>query len=302
MVTFEFPSKEVLHRLRNQQNKFEENTLLWPNIFVNASTSNFQKKIHESSLSLLCNFKGEAICKINRRNLKICTDTFLLVNCYETFEYEITTNRLTETSNLHFNYSFLQEILSLHTTSNELLLENCNTSTEIPVFKTQLNYKDDSFKALLTVPCFINKEVAENNLALILLKLIEQQKNLRLILENINAIKHSVRQELFRRVTLAKDYIYSNYNNNFSMDLLAKEVGMSKFHFLRTFKSVYGISAYQLLKMVRMERAKTLLKETEFPPTVISVLVGFEEPNSFFQAFKNYTDFTPTSWRISNIK
>ncbi|MEL6104079.1 MAG: AraC family transcriptional regulator, partial [Pseudomonadota bacterium] len=36
---------------------------------------------------------------------------------------------------------------------------------------------------------------------------------------------------------------------------------------------------------------------TNFSAAEVSFLLGFEDPNSFFRAFRRWTDMTPEAWR-----
>ncbi|RJW55721.1 helix-turn-helix domain-containing protein, partial [Lachnospiraceae bacterium OM02-3] len=48
---------------------------------------------------------------------------------------------------------------------------------------------------------------------------------------------------------------------------------------------------------VRMEAAKSTLRNTDIPASEIAALVGYEDPRYFYKVFKKYTGLTPTEYR-----
>jgi AraC-like DNA-binding protein len=75
---------------------------------------------------------------------------------------------------------------------------------------------------------------------------------------------------------------------------MALQTGISKYHFIRVFKSVFGISPYQYQKRKRLELAKLdLLIGNEIFFTAIRY--GFPDVPSFSKAFKQQFGQTPGS-------
>ena len=58
-----------------------------------------------------------------------------------------------------------------------------------------------------------------------------------------------------------------------------------------------GTNFQNLLNSVREDLANYYLKNSDLTHTQISFLLGFNDPNSFFRAFHNWTGTTPESAR-----
>lgn len=58
-----------------------------------------------------------------------------------------------------------------------------------------------------------------------------------------------------------------------------------------------GTSFAQILSDTRASLARHYLERTALPPAEISFLLGFDEPNSFYRAFRTWTGTTPDSIR-----
>ncbi|WP_413290928.1 helix-turn-helix domain-containing protein [Bdellovibrio sp. HCB337] len=84
---------------------------------------------------------------------------------------------------------------------------------------------------------------------------------------------------------------------DFSMDTLAREVGLSKFHMIRSFTQETGTSPAKYLNKMKMEIAKQQLLLT--PKSIISIAndLGFRDLSTFNKAFKNSTGLSPRNFR-----
>lgn len=112
-------------------------------------------------------------------------------------------------------------------------------------------------------------------------------------------INISARDEVVRRLTVAKDYIISNYSRDLKLEEIAENAFMSVNHLLRNFKQAYNKSPHQFLTEVRLKQARHLLKTTKYPVNEIVQIVGFEDPSSFTRLFKNTYHMTPKSFRLN---
>lgn len=95
----------------------------------------------------------------------------------------------------------------------------------------------------------------------------------------------------------AKAYINNNYNNDISLSDVAGYVYLSTSHFARAFKKCYGISPIQYLLGVRIEKAKTLLEETNLKVGDIASSVGFSAQQRFNDIFKKHLGVSPSEYR-----
>lgn len=76
------------------------------------------------------------------------------------------------------------------------------------------------------------------------------------------------------------------------IDRVAERLAMSR-RSLQRHLEAEGLSYQQLLRETRLSLAQHYLARTELPTAEISFLLGFDEPNSFYRAFRNWTGQTP---------
>lgn len=100
-----------------------------------------------------------------------------------------------------------------------------------------------------------------------------------------------------KEIEVVIGYISSNYHKKISLDNLCGIIHVSKFHFLKLFKTHTGFTPYEYLINHRINKAKQLLKTTDFSVKNISILVGFNDESSFIKQFKNATSYTPLNYR-----
>jgi AraC family transcriptional regulator len=94
-------------------------------------------------------------------------------------------------------------------------------------------------------------------------------------------------------------YMEARLYEEFNLSHLAKEVGMSEFHFSRLFKKATGLSPSQFFIKKRLAKAQQLLLETELSIIEVGMSVGYSSPSHFAQVFRRETGVTPSEYRRS---
>jgi AraC-like DNA-binding protein len=102
-----------------------------------------------------------------------------------------------------------------------------------------------------------------------------------------------------RHLLRAKDLADSRYTEPLEVEDLAKAAGLSKAHFSREFRRVFGESPYVYLLTRRLERAAALLRNTDYTVAEICLEVGLQGVGSFTTSFKRMYGTTPTAYRAA---
>jgi TolB-like protein/AraC-like DNA-binding protein len=82
-------------------------------------------------------------------------------------------------------------------------------------------------------------------------------------------------------------------NENFGVDELAFEIGISRTHLHRKLNSLAGQSASQMIKEFRLKRAMEMLQDNVASASEISYKVGFSSPSYFNTCFHEYYGYPP---------
>jgi transcriptional regulator GlxA family with amidase domain len=72
---------------------------------------------------------------------------------------------------------------------------------------------------------------------------------------------------------------------------------LSKYHFLRLFKSTYGVTPVEYVSRRRIERAQDLLRATNLTVTEVCMAVGFSSLGSFSSRFRELVGQTPSEFQ-----
>jgi AraC-like DNA-binding protein len=102
---------------------------------------------------------------------------------------------------------------------------------------------------------------------------------------------------LLRRLLRAKDRMDTASHEEWPVHRLARVSRVSEAHFARSFKDAFGIPPHRYLLTRRIERAKTLLRDTELPITDIAFQTGWQSLGTFGRTFRDITGESPGELR-----
>src|ERR1041384_8309987 len=100
-----------------------------------------------------------------------------------------------------------------------------------------------------------------------------------------------------RHLLRAKDLVDARYFEPLGVDDLAAAAGLSRAHFSREFRRAYGESPYAYLLTRRLERAASMLRNTDRAVTDICFAVGLSSLGSFTSTFTRTYGLSPTAYR-----
>src|SRR6185295_366400 len=102
-----------------------------------------------------------------------------------------------------------------------------------------------------------------------------------------------------RHLLRAKDLADARYSEPLDVDDMAGAAGLSRAHFSREFRRVFGEPPHTYLLTRRLERAAALLRNTDRSVADICFSVGLQSVGSFTTSFKRAYGQTPTAYRAS---
>jgi len=102
-------------------------------------------------------------------------------------------------------------------------------------------------------------------------------------------------------ISKAIQYMQEYYSANISINDICKLIYLSPCHFKRVFKDYTGQTPYHYLMMIRLDKAKELLKEKENSIEEIARLCGFVNSGHFSTVFKRNVGMSPSEYRKLDI-
>ena len=85
-------------------------------------------------------------------------------------------------------------------------------------------------------------------------------------------------------------------DSNFTIDRLCREMAMSRTLFYVKLKSYTGKSPQDFIRIIRLERAATLLRNGR-QVTDVATMTGFDNPKYFSTVFKKYFGVSPSKYQ-----
>jgi len=95
------------------------------------------------------------------------------------------------------------------------------------------------------------------------------------------------------------DYMNATYMEPLSLDDLAREAGVSRFHFARLFRARVGVTLHRHVVHLRMDAAASMLTGTDMSVQDIALACGYYTARHFAAAFRRHFSKAPREYRLS---
>jgi two-component system response regulator YesN len=102
-------------------------------------------------------------------------------------------------------------------------------------------------------------------------------------------------------VQRAIEYVHHHYDRDLSIDEVAEAAGLSCSYFCVLFKQQTGSTFLDYLTRYRIDKACSILRNSDVKVFQIAPLVGYQDPKYFTQVFKKIVGMTPSEYRTSQL-
>lgn len=247
---------------------------------------------------------GEALYNVGRGRFRVDEQSYLLLNQNQPYEITVEAQQPLASFCLFFENGLVEEVQHSSNAPAKELLDEPQPVKHEPLYFFEKTYPHDE---LLSPALFrFRRELLQHKhdeawineqLHHILRQLLVAQQLVRQEVETFPALRAATREELYRRLHRAKEFIVASFEQNLTLDEVARIACLSPSHFLRTFQQAFRQTPHQFLTAKRLEHAQRLLRHTELPITEICFAVGFESLGSFSTLFRRHVGCSPAQFR-----
>lgn len=266
---------------------------------------------HPARLSVRWVSSGRYTYEINGRNYVLQPGNFLLIGDGETYNSASDSHTYSESLTVSFNSRILTDVLNGLSEREEFLLDNPFERRAKPetlfftdVYQPEGEIKTllDNFSARAKAGASLDQTALDQSFYQLMERLVFLQKQVRSEIRGIPSRKLATREELYRRLRRARDFIRANSEKELKIEEIARVACLSPYHFLRTYKSSFGITPYQELLDVRLEKARRLMsfEKNNFTLGRIAIESGFNNLSSFSKAFRQKFKISPSLFEPSD--
>ncbi len=311
MILHEFPD---LDWLKNQAAQGFSNCLGWgnyrldtegfPSVIIHTRSSECFRPGIKGPFSFFLNIRGNSLCSTDGQTSRINTATYFVSNRSQLYTLQVEKGSDTETFNIHFGDFFSESILNALVTPADRILDN-GTGKQLSAFRffNQLHRRDAVFDGMVNgiqqsyKANGFNKIVFEEQLSALLAYHLQRHRHIAELVHKLPPVRQATRIELYKRLSRAMDAIHARFGEALSLDVLSAEACLSKYHFLRLFRLAYGLSPWQYIQQLRVEKARELLINTRIPVSDLATSLGFDNSQSFSRLFYQRVGVYPSQYR-----
>jgi len=268
-------------------------------------SKNLNSGHHISRLTFRSVMDGYQSYKVEGKEHMITKDNYLIVRKGENYNNEINSIAETESVIVAFGDHFEGDVYSGLTKSEEKLLDNPYASIDISGNSNLFNSTYTKTPIVSEILQQIKKAILEEKKSPMLFEqlhyalmreLINNHNEILHTLNEVAELKKSTKIELYRRISVSRDYMEANFNKPLKLKQIADSASLSPYHFLRSFKKIFKVTPLEYLTTTRLKYAQYLLINSETNIQDITLLCGFENHSSFTRLFKNYYHTSPSAF------
>ena len=253
---------------------------------------------HITRLSLNFNFDSTQTYFAGNREYRISPEKYLLINEGQSFKTFARNHSPARMVTIAFKVGLAEELYCTLTSTTNQLLDNSYPKQGDRINFFEKTYAMDDFLKRNVLFLLQHDEIANDpdqlreKLEEMLTHLIVLQNGIQLEVSSINKVRSSTREEIYRRLHWALEYLQNYYQDDIKVDQLAAQACLSPFHFKRLFKEYFRDTPYQYIKKLRIQRSAELLSRG-MPVNEACKAVGWADASSFIRLFKKVMLVTP---------
>jgi AraC-like DNA-binding protein len=228
---------------------------------------------------------------VDNHCLKLEEEVFLVLNAGHVLTTRGRRDPGTSLLSIYFAPELLTQAFDALAAADREVLLACSPDGSLRLFE----HLRDSDRSFMSVLHYVAHHICagiddalwyEEQVSFLLRRLLAHEISLANTVGTMTHMKSWKRRETFARLARVTDLIHSCYDRALTIDELAEAAHWSRFHMMREFKAVHGISPYEYLQRRRTQAAARLLCSTELSVAEIAECTGFHERSTLVRRLR----------------
>lgn len=279
-----------------------ENCIIWGR----TRHADFGPQSH--TLSIRAVWGGVEHCHVKGRTIAVDDDNFLILNHGQVYATSIRAERPVESLIICFRPELVERI---HDEASSALEHR--QRRDVPAEGPLSFFENLQPHGPIVTPVlrFIRAHLArgvtdaawyDEQLRFLLSRMRSHHEKLLELVDSLALVRRGTRREVYRRVALARDYLHTYYDQNIDLDTLANSAYLSKYHFLRVFTLVHGVTPCTYLQRKRVTVAARLLRSTDMTAGEVAASVGFADESTLGRQLRRWLKVTARQIRATQTR
>ena len=263
-----------------------ENKLLYSNHSDDISIS------YQSTYTIKYVIDGVKHYNYNNQNIEVSKSQYLILNNDSLITTEA--KKGTKGLSLFLSSKLINEISHFYSRSNSsikfLEIIQRNSNQKVNNLLSQIVYLYENNQIGL-------KQQIDDLFIAISELIVQEQLSIDNNFMNLKVVKHDTKRELYKSIIETKEYLNDNFRDRISLEIISRDVGISKYYLHRLFREINGNTPLEYLKNIRLEKAKNKLQYSKDSIFEIASKCGFDNTAYFSNVFKKHVGLSPTQFR-----
>jgi AraC family transcriptional regulator len=265
------------------------------NAVISGTDRNVEYRPFRQRLSIKVARGGREHYYVDGRSITVDDDCYLIMNDNRTYASRFESNVRIQSFSVFFRPGLAEDVFGALGTTVERALADGGAEAPRPVEFAETLQPHDSVvtPALRYVQYGLDAGVEdaewyEEQFQFLLARMLAHHRRLTERIQRLPALKTATQQEIHRRLALAVDLVHSSYERDIGLAGMAQAACLSKFHFLRLFTELHGITPHAYLQRKRAKAAARLLESSSLGAGRVAERVGFNSRSTMARQMRRW--------------
>lgn len=266
------------------------------NCVISARARHAEYRPYTQRLSVKTAWGGCERYHLDNRTVAVDDDNYLVLNDSRTYGSTLRSDLPVHSFTIHFRPGLAEETLAgLEWPAHRALDEGDAPESRPIEFPEHLRPHDRLVTPLLR---YIAAQVEsgleddmwyEEQFSFLLERMLRAHRRTAAVADSLEMTRDATRKEILRRIGWSTDHINTYYMRPLDTGQLARAASLSRFHFIRLFRAVHGMTPFAYLQRKRAVAARRLLLATRLSQEEVAARVGFESRSTLYRQLLRLT-------------